>query len=460
MLKKFMANKQGNFTMLFGLCLFPIIGGVGLAIEYSNLSNYRAKLQNATDAGILFAGRYYDQYDRLPTNTEVESFVVSNFPYPLEDVSLDKVKRGAQAELKLEVNSTAPAFFFGKIYPEVFDQTVSATVPHGNKSLVEIAMVLDTTYSMSADNKLSTLQSVGADFIDQMDNAKNPKTKINIGIVPFANHVNVGMENRNASWIDVPADITTSTEVCRYSYLPDTRTCEVQTRYADGVPYETNVCSGGIKSTEKVCSIQPTAQKWHGCVGSRNAPFTYIDGNYANRMPGIIDDGDWHCPSALTPLTEDADKLKSAIDAFVARGDTFIAPGVMWGTRILSSKRPFKEAKSFGAMSSATTHKKFMILMTDGDNSFGADVPYSPQNWGDDTDEANDDTKTACAYARNEGIVIYSISFGTSVSAEGESVMRSCAGDDARYYSATDAKALQDAFDRIAAEITALRLSS
>ena len=66
--------------------------------------------------------------------------------------------------------------------------------------------------------------------------------------VPFANYVNVGADNRYASWIDVPEDYSIKTaNVCRNTYPDRTSSnCRMETRTGndDGVSYsyEKKVC--------------------------------------------------------------------------------------------------------------------------------------------------------------------------------------------------------------------------
>jgi Flp pilus assembly protein TadG len=55
LLKRFAGDEAGNFVILFAVCLVPIFGAAGLAMDYSRMYNARAQLQQAADAAVLAA---------------------------------------------------------------------------------------------------------------------------------------------------------------------------------------------------------------------------------------------------------------------------------------------------------------------------------------------------------------------------------------------------------------------
>ena len=48
--KRFIKNKDGNFSMITALMLGPLLACMTIAIDYSELSRHRAILQSALDA--------------------------------------------------------------------------------------------------------------------------------------------------------------------------------------------------------------------------------------------------------------------------------------------------------------------------------------------------------------------------------------------------------------------------
>ena len=47
---RFVRNRDGNVSLMFGLALMPVLIGSGAAIDYSRASDARAKLSNAVDS--------------------------------------------------------------------------------------------------------------------------------------------------------------------------------------------------------------------------------------------------------------------------------------------------------------------------------------------------------------------------------------------------------------------------
>ena len=55
LLKKFHQNIGGNFAIMFGLALTPMLMGVGLAIDYSRMGNVQTRMEGSSDAALLAA---------------------------------------------------------------------------------------------------------------------------------------------------------------------------------------------------------------------------------------------------------------------------------------------------------------------------------------------------------------------------------------------------------------------
>ena len=133
------------------------------------------------------------------------------------------------------------------------DVRASALAERAVTGSVEVALVLDNTWSMSevgptGVTKIATLKTAAQSLVTELMN--NKKASVRIGIVPYADYVNVGTKYRGSSWLSVPDDYvvpavaatcTTSTtkSVCT-AYAP-TYPC---TKTVDGV-VEPATCGGG-----------------------------------------------------------------------------------------------------------------------------------------------------------------------------------------------------------------------
>lgn len=107
MKKSLLRAQGGNIAVLFSLLTFPLLAGVGLALEYSNISAHRSKLQNAVDSATLFAGKFLIENDSLPTPADIEGFVQSNYDGPFSLSGIDQ----SPDELSITVDATVPDFF-------------------------------------------------------------------------------------------------------------------------------------------------------------------------------------------------------------------------------------------------------------------------------------------------------------------------------------------------------------
>ncbi|WP_339761094.1 pilus assembly protein TadG-related protein [uncultured Hoeflea sp.] len=54
-MRRFLADRSGNFGILLALLLVPVIGAAGLALDYSNALSVKTKIQGAADAAALAA---------------------------------------------------------------------------------------------------------------------------------------------------------------------------------------------------------------------------------------------------------------------------------------------------------------------------------------------------------------------------------------------------------------------
>ncbi|MEO0544657.1 MAG: pilus assembly protein [Pseudomonadota bacterium] len=448
--KKFLGAKSGNFAVMTAMLAFPLMAGVAMMVEYTNLSDNHSRLQHAVDAAALYVGKYNLEHDKLPSTDDVQSFVVKNFEGDVSSVQILGQSKDSE-EYSVVATSKAPQYFFSGLAPNVYNQSAEAMVPKGRATNLDVALVLDTTASMSVDGKLKALKTTAKDFLDDLTAVSNSNGEIRVGIVPFDHHVNVGTSNRNASWVDAPADRTRTVNQCRSKNVGGRRECSTTTYVRDGVKKTGRRCRWVGGTWTRTCSPKKVTDKWRGCVGSRSAPYTYRDTAPNARFPGLLN---VRCSSEITPLTEKLSSLKSKINKLRANRDTYAAVGVMWGLRILSPEQPYTESKN------ADNPSRVMVLMADGDNTRSNQLAKNdPRNNGRDGVAGDKSTKAACDEAKNKGIAIYTIAFGKTISSRGQEVLKYCATTADGYFLAKDAKGLKDAFDEILAELTKLRLT-
>ncbi len=456
MLNKFSKNNSGNFSQMSALIAVPVILTIGAAVDYSIMSRENSKLQNSLDAAILAVGRDFESREKSAVVKELKNFLKSNLSASEYKkigkitVEVDKKNHSltAKAEAKIDTNFMLLAGI--KTLP--YDATSQIKSASGG---IEIAFVLDNTGSMAADGKIVSLKEAATAFTEAMM-LKDTGGSTKIGIVPFSNHVNVGMSNRNASWLQVDADSTvTEPNYCYMTQdLISSGSCTTQTGYNDGVAYTYQQCNNVYGAPYQVCGPQTITTTWYGCVGSREEPLNLEDRNYNKRVPGLMNTS---CGAPIRPLTDNKQTILDDIDAMFIGGETYIPSGLTWGQRVLSSGEPFVGGVS-KSQAKKDKIKKYLILMTDGDNTKSAQLPGAPSHWGSDVTQANSWTAKACNNIKSEDISVFTVTFGTLTN-ETKDLIQNCASNSSQYYHATTGNDLKAAFNDIQAQISALHLS-
>jgi Flp pilus assembly pilin Flp len=197
------------------------------------------------------------------------------------------------------------------------------------------------------------------------------------------------------------------------------------------------------------------------------------------------------CPSTpILPLNNVRQTVKDQIDLMVASGSTNIEQGAIWGFHSLSPTQPLTEGSDYDEATS-----KILIVMTDGENNPNYDTytntPYGNTSWtawgyrvnkrlltesttprdsvasqSQVIAEVNRRTVLACANARAEGIIVYTIGL-SAPNATTIQMLKDCAnpsevvdGQTRNYwYFPTDSAELTDVFEEIASQLSELRLA-
>lgn len=395
----FAKDCRGNVAMLFSLTFIGIVGIAGLAFDYGRMTQARSRMAASIDAAVLSAAKMTGVTKKQREDAARATFDANmGDAYGMKNINFTATEiktSGIVTAVKVAVVADVP-LMFGPIFGYSKSRVnVEAEAVVSDSAYVEIAMVLDTTGSMSG-SKMTTLKTVAKKMVDDLKAKNSDPEKLKFAVVPFAQYVNVGTSNSGASWLSMPS-------------------------------YGT----------------------WNGCVGSRDYPSNVQDDSYGTKVPAITGVS---CPTALLPLTKDTTVVKNKIDAMSASGMTYIPGGVMWGLRTLSKKAPFDESREG---SGSLPVRRYMILMTDGENTR---APTYPKHNSNSTTLANSLTTEACTAVNSAGITVFAIAFAVTDTTI-KTILQDCAGSAGRFYDATDATQLADAFDDIRAIIAALRLT-
>jgi len=196
----------------------------------------------------------------------------------------------------------------------------------------------------------------------------------------------------------------------------------------------------------------------------------------------------------LTPLTTSQADAKAAVDAMWASGMTNIQAGVAWGWRTISPGEPL----TGGRDPSDLTNRKYMIVLTDGNNTYNtinnpnqtryaawgygkhgridegltqsdlAGTPYVGQSLNSFEKKMNAHTVQTCNNAKNDGVTVFTIAFDVPNGSSVKEMLNACAGSGivnnqpllagGQFYFDVDGAELQAAMEAIAAQISEIRI--
>lgn len=449
--KRFGDDERGSTVLVFSLFVVTLTSVLGLVVDLARASRFKISMQQALDSGILAVGAGKqdggsagkERLDAFLTSNWKERYDVGTLTSTYQELADNVIMATAQA--------TMPTTFMKLLGYNTVDIKAESQGKFGMDK-AEVALALDTTGSMDG-SKLGALKDAAKDLVETTYEKDGADQKIRFSIVPFAQYVNVGTQHRNDSWISVPNDgMVNQCRMERPVINKSGCTMRTGTWYNDGVPvtYEYEECTSYEYGAEQqVCSH--VQQTWHGCVGSRTPPQdTQASLSPASPIPGLMN---IYCSSPLKRLSNSKADLKDAIDNFVASGETYLAPGLMWGWRSMSPNMPFSDG---APKTGAGRARKVLVLMTDGVNTASASAP-THEGW--DPATANATTLSVCQNIKDDGIEIYTIAFDVNDPTV-LNVLEQCSTSKVtHYFSAQNANSLSAAFKKIGESLTQVRLS-
>ena len=196
----------------------------------------------------------------------------------------------------------------------------------------------------------------------------------------------------------------------------------------------------------------------------------------------------------ITALTTTQSTIETAVNNMIANGNTNIQEGVAWGWRTLSPKEPFTGGREYDD----TENRKYMIVLTDGNNTYGttsnpngssyaawgyekhdrieeglasadlAGTIYSGQNLNTYEKKMNAHTLQTCNNAKAAGVTVFTIAFDVSNGSSVKQMLDACAGSgivdgkplmaSGTFYFDVNGTGIQDAMASIATQISDIRI--
>ena len=223
MLRRFLSDKRGNYALMMAAAIVPIMGGLAVAVDYSEMSRQRQFTLNALDAaGIATARRLVEGASDGDLVAYAQDFFAANLgAVDPADAALHVVlptATGGGTTVRLSADLTYRPYFlpvFNALIGKDSDEIVhfSAHTEVQLKNTLEVALVLDNSGSMdytgsgSGKKRMVLLKDAAKQLVatmaQQATQMKQVDKPVQFAVVPFAASVNVGPQHATASWMDV-----------------------------------------------------------------------------------------------------------------------------------------------------------------------------------------------------------------------------------------------------------------
>ncbi|SHF36478.1 Flp pilus assembly protein TadG [Loktanella atrilutea] len=492
-LGRFARAEDGNlFILAVPLILIMAIWG-GISVDLMRYESRRAMLQGVTDRSVLAAANLNQSQD--PKAVVRDYFTKAGMADQLVGDAI--VTQGyKRREVSVKGDFKMDTFFMRYLGEEfeTLDAPATSTAVQG-VGAVEVSLVLDVSGSMDFNinntytKRIEKLRSAASGFVTKLL-LPEYKDRISISLIPYSEQVNIGPEIFNLLKIN-PG---TKHNFSHCIELP--ASAFTKTTFDDSLYYE------------QTQNIQTNAYGFGRYTSTR-------DKNNPNLDQPVCPRFDYE---RVIPISQNATQLTTAISKLQPRAGTSIFLGLKWATTLLDPSfqsvikrlpastidtpfderpEPYDPDKSKGQ---TIRSLKYIVLMTDGfnQNSYrlynehyddpserlywayhnvpwvtnsegNATGPRAPQSrFYNDKNYFYTGTQGAgymdsmCDAAKNKGIIIYTISMSGDDNdqddIDGRAAMEKCATSKNHFFK-TSGQELNEIFDRIAKQITDLRLT-
>lgn len=347
MLRRFLSDTRGNYMLMTAAALVPILGGMALAVDYTEMSRQRQLTLNALDAaGIATARRVVEGATDEQLHAYAQDFFKANLG-DIEGASLTVVlpkNNAGGGTLKLTADLKYKPYFLPAFSSLMGGENPTAEIDFNAtseirlKNTLEVALVLDNSGSMdyvgsgSGKKRLVLLKDAAKDLVDklasQAGQMKQVSKPVQFGLVPFASSVNVGSQYASASWMDTNGISPIHHENFDWSAFPnsnkkielsggvyvkkgsawDDEEGEIVTRFSLFEDMQRVTGHTYVTTTEKVCKkwkkgnckkwkwvtsgtweeVHGSFASWQGCVEARPAPYNRTDTPPSSSNPATL----------------------------------------------------------------------------------------------------------------------------------------------------------------------------
>jgi Mg-chelatase subunit ChlD len=465
--------------------MLTLAGGLaGSAIDFGSAVSAQTAMQTSLDAVTLRMA--WDAADIKKDKLGKEATKAFNASFSegrVVDLKLDASFDSADdSRLTLKVSGKMKTSFLNLLGIPTIDIGATSETRRGGGGQLQVALVLDNTGSMAQNKKMVSLKLAAHSLLSQLEKSASKDGDVMVAIVPFANAVNVGPENKAEDWLDwsyfqnsggagwggtstygswnTTSTNNTSTWSNSTTSWGGFQTNKTNTTYSwTSGTGKWNTTSGNFSGTTGSCSFSTcwgaagtwsasasSHAHWQGCVMDRAQDYdtdaTSPDpSNKDSLFPAIFLPA---CPPPVMGLTYNWSQLDKAIDAMTPQGTTNQTIGLAWGLHALTPGAPFDNPEiPAGA-------KRAIIMLTDGLNT--------ENRWTTNQVQIDARTEKICDTIKSQGITLYTIQVKGNSDPTSD-VLSACASDDSKFFALDKVSDIATAFNTIGSKLSPLRLS-
>jgi Flp pilus assembly protein TadG len=196
--------RRGNVAITFAFTLIPILALVGAAVDYSRANSIRTSLQLAVDATALMLSKNAPALTSDQMKTSAQTYFAAIFKRPdATNVRITTASYSATEGSKIVIAAAADmdTEFIRILGYKTINLGATSTAKWGSARL-RVALVLDTTGSMSSSGKIDALKAATKNLLTQLQSAASVDGDVYVSIIPFSKDITLVSSNYTANWID------------------------------------------------------------------------------------------------------------------------------------------------------------------------------------------------------------------------------------------------------------------
>ena len=444
-IRDFRRDARGSIAIAFAIAVIPATIAVGMTVDYVRAVNARTRLQQATDAAVIAAGRAAITDNPSDARAYAENFVkaASGFDARVRNFVISagrtKICMDTTVDIARGLSQIGAFMDGGPVIP-----VSAAACTEFNDATFEIALVMDNSGSMASaatggKSRLQAAKDAATQLVNLLMDSASMAGRVHFSVVPFNLSVKVGSQYARSAWTDTQG----VSPIHWQQFDRDASVWKPQSRF--DLFTELNVAFGGCFET------RPGAWGLNDAPPTPGVPESYFVPHFAPDEPGDRGDttyrfstGGWStqtysypnsylddfrsstCSAAdensasdvgkaqkklckyrsrpsistsggrgpnynctgqsLMRLSQSKSTIVSAIDGMTANGNTNLMEGFAWGWRTLSPNAPFADGRSYVPDPSKPFNNKIVILLTDGRNVWNSannhnDSIYAPMGF-------------------------------------------------------------------------------